>query len=76
MHETVKVPRRFLYGLAHLIIALEVKDVGDEIQRVLVVLYLCVQASQVEPVCEVVLIDFAKVLVAPGRDKLGKKMLD
>jgi hypothetical protein len=31
MHKTVEVSRRFLYGLAHLIVALEIKDIGDEI---------------------------------------------
>ena len=64
MHEAIQVPRRLLDGLAHLIVALEVKDIGDEIQGILVILDFRVKARQVEPVGEVVFVDFAKVLVA------------
>lgn len=31
MHKAVEVPRRLLNSLAHLIVALEVEDIGDEI---------------------------------------------
>lgn len=65
MHKTIKVPRRLLDGLAHLIVALEIKDIGDEIQRILIVLDFSVKACQVEPIRKVVLVDFAKVLVTP-----------
>lgn len=70
MHEAIQVPRRLLDGLAHLIVALEIKDIGDEIQGILVILDFRVKARQVEPVGEVVFVDFAKVLVAPRRDEL------
>lgn len=55
---------RLLYGLSHVIVAVEVEDVGDEIEGVLVVLNFRVEASQVEAIGEIVLVDFAEVLVA------------
>lgn len=65
MHEAVEVPGRLLNGLTHLIVALEIEDIGDEIQCVLIVLNLSVETRQVESVGKVVLVDFAEVLVAP-----------
>lgn len=65
MHEAVEVPGRLLNGLAHLIVALEIEDIGDEVQCVLIVLNFGVETRQVEPIGKVVLVDFAEVLVAP-----------
>jgi hypothetical protein len=65
VHEAVEVPGRLLNGLTHLIVALEIEDIGDEIQCVLVILNLGVETRQVEPIGKVVLVDFAEVLVAP-----------
>lgn len=59
-----------LDGLSHLIVAVEVEDIGDEVQRILIVLYLCVEACKVEAVRQVVLIDLTEVLVAARRDEL------
>lgn len=61
---------RLLDGLAHVIVTVEIEDVGDEVQRILIVLDLGVEACEVEAVRQVVLIDFAKVLVAARRDEL------
>jgi hypothetical protein len=66
VHEPVQVPRRLLNLLAHLVVALDVEHVGDELERVLVVLDLGVEPRQVEPVRQVVLVDVAEVLVAPS----------
>jgi len=60
------MPRRLLNLLAHLVVALDVEHVGDELERVLVVLDLGVEPRQVEPVRQVVLVDVAEVLVAPS----------
>jgi hypothetical protein len=65
------VPGRFLDRLSHLIVAVKVEDVGDQVQRVLVVLDLSVEAGEVEPVGQVVLIDLAEVLVSTRRNKLA-----
>jgi hypothetical protein len=65
VYEAVKVPGRLLNGLTHLIVALEIEDISDEIQCVLIVLNFGVETCQVEPVGKVVLVDFAEVLVAP-----------
>lgn len=59
------MPGRLLNGLTHLIVALEIEDIGDEVQCVLIVLNLSVETRQVESVGKVVLVNFAEVLVAP-----------
>lgn len=71
MDKPVQVPGRFLYRLAHLVVAVEIEHVGDQVKRILVVLDLGVEARQVEAVRQVLLVDLAKVLVAAGRDELG-----
>lgn len=70
MDKTIQVPSRFFYCLPHLIVTVKVKHVGNEVHRILVVLDFRVQASQVETVGQVFLVDFAKVLVTPRRDEL------
>lgn len=60
------MPSRLLNRLTHLVVAVEVKHIGDQVQCILVVLDLGVETCQVEPVGEVVFVDFAKVLVATG----------
>lgn len=70
VNKSVKVPSRFLDCLAHLIITVEVEDICDEVKCVLVVLDLGIESSQVESVGEVVLVDFAEVLISPRRYKL------
>lgn len=70
MDETIQVPSRFLYCLTHLVVTVKVKHVGNEVHRILIVLDFRVQASQVEPVGKILLVDLAKVLVTPRRDKL------
>jgi hypothetical protein len=62
--KTVEVPGRLFYCLAHLIVAVEIEDIGDQIKGVLVVLYLSIQPCEVEPIGEVVFVDFAKVFIA------------
>ena len=59
--------------LAKVIVGIKVKHVGDEIKRVLIVLYLGVETSQVESIGEVFLVNLAKVLIATRRDKLWEK---
>ena len=75
VHQSVEMPRRLLYLLAHLVIAVEVEHVSDEVQSILIVCDVRVQAGEVEAVCQVVFIDFAKVLITPRRDKLHRCML-
>lgn len=64
------MPRRLLDLFPHLIVAVEVKHIGDEIERILIVLDLGVEASEVEAICQVVLVNLAKVLVSAGGDEL------
>lgn len=65
------MPRRLLDRFSHVVVAVKVKDIGDQVERVLVVLYLCIQAREVEPVGQVFFVDFAEVLVAAGRYELA-----
>ncbi len=71
MNQTVEVSRRLFNLLAHVIVAVQVKDVRDQIKGILVVLDVGVEACQVEAVREVVFVNFAKVFIAAGRYKLS-----
>ena len=70
MDQAVQVPRRFLDLLSHIIVAIQVKDISDEVKSVLIILDVRVEPSKVEAVCEVVFIDLAKVFITSGRDEL------
>jgi hypothetical protein len=70
MYKTVEMSGALLNLLAHVIVDLHVKDIGHEIERILVVLDFSVKASQVEAVGEVVFVDFAIVFIAARRDEL------
>lgn len=64
------MPRALLDLYAHIVVDVHVKDIGDEVEGILIILHLGVEAGQIEAVGEVVLVDFAKVLVAAGADEL------
>lgn len=70
MYKAVKMSSALLDLLTHIIVDLHVKDVGHEIERILVVLDFRVKAGQVEAVGQVVFINFAVVLIAARRDEL------
>ena len=55
---------RLLDLLAHLIVAVEIEHIGHKIQSILIVLHLSVEASEIEAVRQVILVDLAEVLVA------------
>ena len=59
------MPRRLLYLFPHVIIAVEVEDVGHEVKRILVVLYFSVEAGKIEPIGQIFFVDFAEVFVSP-----------
>lgn len=60
----------FLDGFAHVVVAIDVKDVGDQVESILIILYLGVQTRQVEPIGQVLLVDLAKVLVSSRGNEL------
>ena len=64
MNETIKVARRLLNGLSHVILAIKVEDICDQIQCMLVIVHFGLQASQIESVREIFFIDLAEVFVA------------
>ena len=66
VYEAVEVTSRFFDDFSHVIVTVKVEDVGDKIKGILVVLDLCLEASEIETVGEVFLIDLAEVFVAPG----------
>ena len=70
MHQSVEMPRRLFDCLSHVVVAIEVEDIGDQVEGILVVLNICIKASEVEAVRQVIFIDLAEVLIATGRDKL------
>lgn len=69
------MPRGLLDRLPHLIVAVKVEDIGDEIQCILVVLDLRVQPSQVEPIRKVILVDLAEIFVATRGNELRRAMV-
>jgi hypothetical protein len=64
MDQAVEMPRRFLDLLPHLIIAVEVENIGNKIERILIVLDFSIQAREIEAVRQVLFVDFAEVLIA------------
>lgn len=58
------MPRRLFYLFPHVIVAVKVEDVGDEVKRILVVLHFGVEAGKVEAVGEVFFVYFAEVFVS------------
>lgn len=64
------MPCGFLDLLSHIIIAVQVENVGHKVESVLVVLNIGIEPRQIEPVCEVILINLAKVFIPSRRDKL------
>ena len=70
MDQAVQVSRGFLDLLSHIIVAVQVKDVSDEIKSVLIILHIRIEPSQIEAVREVVFVDFAEVFVTTRRDEL------
>lgn len=64
---------RLLDLLSQIIVGIKIENVGYEIQSILVVRDLGVQAREVESIGQVVLINFAEVFISPRRDKLDDK---
>lgn len=66
MDQSVKMTSALLDLLSHIVIDLHVEDVCNEVKCILIVLNLGVQTGQVEAIREIVLVNLAKVLIAPG----------
>lgn len=64
------MPRRLFYRFPHLIVAIEVEDIRNQVKRVLVVLDLRIESRQVESIGEVFFVDLAEVLIPPRRYEL------
>jgi hypothetical protein len=63
MYQAVEVSRRFFNRFSHLILAVEIEDICHQVERVLVILDIGVEAREVETIGEVLLVNFAKILV-------------
>jgi hypothetical protein len=50
MNETVEVAGRLFDRFTHIIFAVEVEDVGDEVESILIVLNLSIEAGKIETV--------------------------
>lgn len=57
---------RFLDLLAHVVFTVQIEDIGDQVEGILVVLYIGIQAREIEAVRQVIFIDLAEVFVAAG----------
>ena len=61
---------RILNLLSHVVIAVKIEYICDQIEGVLIVLNIRVEASKIEAVGQVVFIYFTEVLVSARRDEL------
>jgi len=75
MYEAVQLPGRVLYLISELVVAVHVEDVGDEVEGILVVADLEIEACEVEAVGEIIFVDLTEVLVALGGEELGEAIL-
>jgi hypothetical protein len=66
MDQAIKMTGRFLDLLTHVIVAIEVENIVDEVKGVGVILNFGIQPRQVKPISQVLFIDFAEVLVSTG----------
>lgn len=65
---------RLFYRLSHVIFTVELENVGDQIQSMLIVVNLSLQTSEIEAICEVFLVNLAKILVASRRNELSENV--
>ncbi len=70
MNKSVQVASRFLDLFTKVVVRIEVKNIGHEVQGILIVSDLGVKAGKVETISQIFLVDFAKVLVSAGRNEL------
>lgn len=70
MNEAVEVTGRAFNFLTHLVIAIVIKDVSDQVQSVLVMLNVDIETCKIEAVGDIVFVDLAKVFVATGCNEL------
>ena len=71
--EAIQMPSGLFDLLAHVILTVEVEDIRHKIKRVLVVLDLGVETSQVETVGKVFFVDFTEVFVTTRGDELDRE---
>lgn len=64
MYQSVQMPRRLLNLFPHIIVTVEVEDVGYKIECILIVLNFGVQTREVEAIGEVFFVNLAEVFVA------------
>ena len=64
VHQSVQVTSRLLDLLTHIVIAVEVEDISNQVQSMLIVLDVRVETCEVEAIGEVVFVNFTEVLVA------------
>jgi hypothetical protein len=75
MDQAIEMTGRLLHGVPHLLVAVDIERVRNQVQGMLVVLDFGVEARQVEAVEDVVFVNLAKVLVAAGRQELRRVSL-
>lgn len=66
MYKTIKVSGRLLNSLSHLIIAVQIKHIRNQIECILIVLNFRIQARKIEAISQVLFIDLAEVFVSSG----------
>ena len=57
------MPGRFLNLFSHIIVTIQVKDIGDEVKSVLIILDIRVESSQVEAVRKIVFVNLAEIFI-------------
>lgn len=73
MYQAIQMASGLFDLLPHVVITVEVENVGDEVERILIILDLGVKPSEIEAIGQILLIDVAEVLIPARRDKLLKR---
>lgn len=76
MNESVEMPCALLDLFSHVVVHLHVEDVCDKVESILIVVNFGVESCKVEPVCEVVLVDLAEILIATSGYELREESAD
>lgn len=64
MDQAVEMSSGLLNLLSHVVFAVQIEDIGDQVKGILVVLDVGIQSREVKAVGQVVFVDLAEVFIA------------
>ena len=64
MHEAVQMSGRLFDVITHIIVTIQVEDIRYKVKGILIMLDFSVESGQIEPICQILLVDIAEILVS------------